>query len=309
MISIIVPVYNKELYIKDTINSILKQTFKNFELLLINDGSTDNSLPIIKSFKDNRIKIININNSGVSNARNVGIKNAKYKYIAFLDSDDWWHINFLTEIVDLIKIYPNYKVFATGRCRVFNSKIDYYSNEFLPVKNTSGVVDYIKIISKYLPPINSSNLVLHQNVFKNAGFFKTDQKQHEDHDMWLRICVFEKIVIINKNLSFYRKNIIDSASSKKYEYDDFLIYLKTILDVNNSLNIKRKKYFKKYYLKFVFLTFIKNKKFYNKKDLKELNKIVKQIFPYKYYKLFQIIVFLPVNKLFFFLRLIRLKLT
>ena len=87
-ISIIVPIYNSELYLVECVNSIIDQTYKDIEIVLINDGSTDNSLKICKKFKDNRIVIVNKENSGVSDSRNVGIERSTGDYISFVDSDD-----------------------------------------------------------------------------------------------------------------------------------------------------------------------------------------------------------------------------
>lgn len=88
--SIVIPLYNKEKSITTTINSVLNQTCGDFELIIVNDGSTDTSLEIVQSIKDERIRIINQKNGGVSSARNQGIIEAKFDWIAFLDADDLW---------------------------------------------------------------------------------------------------------------------------------------------------------------------------------------------------------------------------
>lgn len=97
LISIIVPVYNVEKYLEHCLNSIINQTYKNLEIILVNDGSTDNSLEICESFKqkDSRIKIITKGNGGLSSARNEGLKIAKGNYISFVDSDDWIDADFI----------------------------------------------------------------------------------------------------------------------------------------------------------------------------------------------------------------------
>src|SRR5687767_2996559 len=91
MITVIIPLYNKEKSILDTVYSVLNQTYKDFELLIINDGSKDNSLKVVQSISDPRVVIIDKPNGGVSSARNAGILNAKNEYLAFLDGDDIWH--------------------------------------------------------------------------------------------------------------------------------------------------------------------------------------------------------------------------
>ena len=106
-ISIIVPVYNVEKYLKRCINSILNQTFKNFELILVNDGSTDNSLNICKNYKekDGRIQLISQTNKGLSAARNTGLKYAKGKYVCFVDSDDFIEKEYLSLLLSNIEKY------------------------------------------------------------------------------------------------------------------------------------------------------------------------------------------------------------
>lgn len=112
--SVIIPLYNKEKYIEDTIKSVLNQTFKNFEIIVINDGSTDNSLKIVKNFSDQRIFIIDQRNLGLSTARNNGVKNAIFNYIAFLDADDLWMEDYLQTIFNLIQFNDSYEVFTTS---------------------------------------------------------------------------------------------------------------------------------------------------------------------------------------------------
>lgn len=104
-ISIIIPVYNKEPYIKMALQSVLEQSFRDIEVVVVNDGSTDKSLEIVNRFAetDGRIRIINIPNGGVSNARNVGLSHAKGKWIQFLDADDWLEPDYLTAATQLLQ--------------------------------------------------------------------------------------------------------------------------------------------------------------------------------------------------------------
>ena len=106
LISIIVPVYNAEEYIEKTLEAILCQTYKNIEVILVNDGSTDNTLSILNKYqkKDNRIKVITTKNMNVSNARNTGLKHAKGKYISFIDSDDLINKEYIACLYDAIKL-------------------------------------------------------------------------------------------------------------------------------------------------------------------------------------------------------------
>ncbi len=99
--------YNKDKHISRCIKSILNQTYQKFEVIVVNDGSTDQSLKVVEGFEDTRIRIINQKNQGVSSARNAGILNSKYDNIAFLDADDFWEEKFLDNINFLIEKYPD----------------------------------------------------------------------------------------------------------------------------------------------------------------------------------------------------------
>jgi len=213
MFSVVIPLYNKENYIYQATQSVLDQSFKEFELIVINDGSTDNSLDQVNDLKDDRLSIISIVHSGVSTARNIGIEKAKFKWIALLDADDWWEHTFLQEIKNAIDSNPEQSIFATGRNRVFKDYSERYDNKFLPIDGDTKTLNYFKVISSYLPLINSSNVVISKLHIYEAGLFNERQSNLEDHDLWLRICIDKNVVFINKNLSYYRKTIDETASS------------------------------------------------------------------------------------------------
>ncbi len=273
MFSVVIPLFNKELYIVETIRSVLNQEFKDLELVVINDSSTDRSLALIdEHFNDSRLKVISIPNSGVSVARNKGIKAASYPWIAFLDADDWWDTKFLAEIFLAIQQFPNESIFATGRCRVFKQQLERYANPFLPTDGATGIVNHYQIIQKYLPLINSSNAVIRKSLFDRNGYFRPGQRRHEDHDLWLRLCMDQDIVCTNKNLSFYRKTTEDSASQKLYSADDFSQYLDTLIEVKSKLTGTDSHYFKKYYQRFVFLAYLQNKQQYTQEKRRGIKK-------------------------------------
>ena len=98
--SVVIPLYNKEAYVAKTLNSVLNQTYRNFEVIIVNDCSTDNSLDVVKAARDHRIKIIeHSENKGLSASRNTGINAATHLYIAFLDADDYWDSTYLETIL------------------------------------------------------------------------------------------------------------------------------------------------------------------------------------------------------------------
>lgn len=142
--SIIIPLYNKEDFIADTIKSVLNQTFTDFEIIVVNDGSTDNSLKELQSIKDHRIITIQQKNQGVSIARNNGIKNAKGDYITLLDADDEWKPNHLELFYKTIKQFP-----PNGA--LFCNAYDIKSSDNYIIKATYNIeqVDHPHIIKDY----------------------------------------------------------------------------------------------------------------------------------------------------------------
>ncbi len=277
MISVIIPLYNKEKYVAETINSVLAQSYTNFEVVIVNDGSTDGSLAVASTFSDSRIKVITIDNSGVSVARNTGIKTAKHDWVAFLDADDWWDPSFLAAMEKAIEGHPEHKLFASGRSRVFNEVTERYDHPLLPSEGETGTINYYRVISRYLPLINSSNVVIKKSHFDSAGYFIPGQKRHEDHDLWMRLAVNEPVVFVNRELSFYRKTDVNTISRGSFEADEFSAYINTILKVNSQLSIEEQGYFKKYYSRFISLVYLKYKKHYSKEERAGLSEQIKEL--------------------------------
>ena len=152
-VSIIIPVYNSSEYLKECINSVINQTYKNLEIIIVNDKSTDNSLSIINSFSDKRIKVINLKeNSGVSVARNKGVEVSTGDYICFIDSDDYWYLDKIKKQVEFIKdkafIYSDYEYLKNGkRKRVKVPKSITYKDA---LKNTTIFTSTVMFNMKYL---------------------------------------------------------------------------------------------------------------------------------------------------------------
>lgn len=182
MFSVVIPLYNKELSINNTICSVLNQTFGDFEIIIVNDGSTDNSENIVKKIGDDRVRLLNQKNQGVSAARNTGIQNAKYEWIAFLDGDDLWEKNHLEEIHKMMKIFPSEKIFVTSF--EFSDK----RNMFKHPRNSTifKIEDYFKeAIKESL--IWTSVVVINANCFESIGVFDEQLNRGEDLDLWSRL--------------------------------------------------------------------------------------------------------------------------
>jgi glycosyltransferase involved in cell wall biosynthesis len=188
MISVIIPLYNKEKYVANTITSVLYQTFQDFEIIVVNDGSTDNSVAEVEKFKDPRIRIIHQKNSGVSTARNRGIKKAKYELIAFLDADDLWECDFLEKIHELKIKYNSCSIFATNYKVMTNNTLKSIIINGLSYDFKEGILNnYFKIASKSDPIICSSAVVIRKNAIEKIGGFPEGIKAGEDLLTWARL--------------------------------------------------------------------------------------------------------------------------
>jgi glycosyltransferase involved in cell wall biosynthesis len=210
MFSVVIPYYNKSKYIQRCLDAVLHQTFQEFEIILVNDGSTDGGLHFISKHYSNKITVINQDNKGVSVARNVGIKKAKYSFIAFLDADDCWHNQFLEQIKKVIDAENNIKIIGTHYSR---------SKHFLALN--SGELDYFKFENYFKSAVrntyfSSSSTIIHSDFFtKNQGF-NSDLKKGEDIDVWIR-------AVHSGGNAFYIKNTLVYYSAE---------------DVNQATNIK-----------------------------------------------------------------------
>jgi glycosyltransferase involved in cell wall biosynthesis len=202
MFSIIIPLFNKSPYISKSVQSVLDQTFQEFELIIVNDGSTDNSLEIAMQFTDSRIRIIDQPNAGVSAARNNGVKASKYDYIAFLDADDWWHPDFLKEIKQCIEKFPEAGIYGSNYQIVKNGTAK-PSNVGINQNYTSGYIDYFQTYTNnFSVPINCSFVVIKKQTFADCHGFNINLKFSEDFDLWVRIALNNKVAYVNRVLAF-----------------------------------------------------------------------------------------------------------
>jgi glycosyltransferase involved in cell wall biosynthesis len=251
--SVIIPLCNKEDFIEETIKSVLNQTFIDFEVIIIDDGSTDKSFQIVSRIKDKRINLITQENKGVSIARNVGIEYAKSKYIALLDADDLWYENHLYELKKQIVLFPeaglycnNYEVFYkknVSRKATFN---------FQHGANCLIIKDFFKASM-----INSvawtSAVGFSKEKFISIGKFNTNFKTTQDLDLWIRFALQHKVSFNPIITMAYKLYINNSLSKNEYNimrYDFLISYskqeqlnpsLKTYLDINRyALGIRCK---------------------------------------------------------------------
>lgn len=195
MISIVIPLYNKEQQIGNTLQSVLNQTFQDFEIVIVNDGSTDQSIAAVSAFTDERILVIHQENQGVSVARNTGIKEARYDYIALLDADDDWKPDYLESQVNLIRTYPGCRVFACAYAlKNYDGAIKNIVLNHIPFQSGTGILDnYFCVASCSHPPLWTSAVVFEKNALLAAGGFPVDVTAGEDLLVWAKLAVKHKI--------------------------------------------------------------------------------------------------------------------
>lgn len=207
MFSVIIPLHNKAPYIEKAIQSVLIQTYQEFELIIVDDGSKDNSFEIAERFKSPKVQIVRQMNCGVSTARNNGVKLARNNYIAFLDADDWWEPAFLEEMKALITEFPEGALYASSYFKVKNGK-NIPAKIGVPNGFERGYFDYIKAyaISPWMP-VWTGVTIVKKSVFEEMNGFKPALKLGEDFDLWLRIGLQYKVAFLNKPLAYYNQDV------------------------------------------------------------------------------------------------------
>ena len=246
--SVLIPLYNKEKFIKNTLQSILNQTFSDFEIIIVNDGSTDESEQIVLQFEDSRIRYYTQKNEGAASARNFGIDKANANYIAFIDADDLWYDNHLETLKSVIEEFPDAGIYASRYELVYKNKSTSVSVfNCLNAQYKGYVKDYF-----YSTQNNSLSLtlvtVIPKEVFVEIGNFNSSISSGQDIDMWARIALKYPVVIGNKITASYLHYIDDSLSKtsilkkKLIRFEDYSEYEKTNSSLKKYLDIYRMEY-------------------------------------------------------------------
>ena len=212
LVSIVVPTYNHSIYLKRALESIINQTYENWEVIVIDNHSTDNTFEVVANFKNNRIKYLKVHNKGIiAISRNIGIKSANGEWIAFLDSDDWWTRDKLEICIQSI-----------------NEKVDFIYHDLEIIANNSRIFSRKKIKSRKLKKpvlidlLTEGNEIGNSSVFVRKKFLDEingiDESKElvaaEDYNTWLRIAkLTDQFVYLKKRLGYYL--VHDQSVSKK----------------------------------------------------------------------------------------------
>ncbi|MBV1908263.1 MAG: glycosyltransferase [Kangiellaceae bacterium] len=220
--SFIIPLYNKQASVAKTINSILQQSVRDFEIIVVDDGSTDESHKVAEQFVGEKLRLLRQENAGVSVARNTGTAHAKFGHLVFIDADDLIAKDFLLHIQSLINRYPQAGAFGTKYqysrgnkntpCKIFS------------VKDEAVLInDYFYVASRGDLPIVASGICIPKNVLEVVGGFPVGQKQGEDQDLWSRIGLNYSIAVhpsidISYVLDAENRVSVDSIPFEELEY-------------------------------------------------------------------------------------------
>lgn len=208
LISVIIPLFNKGPHIKRAIESVLTQSFRDFEIIVIDDGSDDDGALIVKSVKTDNLKLIQQGNEGVSAARNRGVDEARGELIAFLDADDRWSPEYLANMVQLYKEYPNAGLYSSNYfivepdCDPVPARIKGIPDDF-----TRGVLpDYFKMIALGNNPCWTSAVLVPRKIFIEFNKFNIHSRIYEDLELWSKIALKHDLVFTRECLAYYHKD-------------------------------------------------------------------------------------------------------
>lgn len=209
--SVIIPLYNKAPYVVKAIGSVLAQSFKDYELIIVDDGSKDDSAEIALEAIEGHAncRLIKQENAGVSMARNNGVAVSQGLYLCFLDADDWWEPTFLEEMLKMIEEFPDAGIYGTNYTIVNETK---RKTKIAPVGVEpgfdKGYIDYCQVYAKTLVmPLWTGAICIPRQVFDEMKGFPRGIKLGEDFILWIHIALKYKVAFLNKPLAYYNQDV------------------------------------------------------------------------------------------------------
>lgn len=238
LVSVIMPVYNSEKYLREAIDSILNQTYKNIELIIIDDGSSDNSINVVKSYNSEKIRFyINEKNMGVSSTRNKALDLSKGKYIALMDSDDISPLDRIEKQVEYLEKNSDFGLIG-GHYESF-TEYPFYTKRKFRKHCLNHIENQVNL--NFIGSIAAPTAMFRNDIIKNNNiYFDTELKVGEDFDFWRQIGKFTKVTNIDHFLIRYRKH--PSNTTKNKDLVDAHM-TKSILKSLNDLEIDINIYF------------------------------------------------------------------
>ena len=242
IVSVIIPTFNRAHLIGKAVKSVLSQTYQDFEIIVVDDGSTDNTGEIIRSFKDKRVKYIEKykKNKGISVARNIGIKMARGKYFAFLDSDDEWLSEKLSKQIKVLQ-YESPEVGAVYSNLCYMDENGKNTNKLRNPKKEGYIYEDLLGKNYVGPPLT---LLIRKECFHRVGLFDDLLNAQEDWDMWIRIAKYYRFALIKIPLVKYR---LHSNQLSKNLGVKIITANRILVKYANELEIRRGAHSKHYF--------------------------------------------------------------
>lgn len=217
MVSVIIPTYNRARFLLQAVESVRRQTYEDWELIVVDDGSTESTAAVLKSqaFSDPRIRYVSQSHSGVSSARNHGLQMARHPWIAFLDSDDLWRPNKLERQVEALKPATHLRIAHTdeiwirGERRVNPKKIH---------RKHGGWI-YRYCLARCV--VSPSSVLIHRSIFDQEGLFDESYPVCEDYELWLRLCCRLPVLLLRDPLTVKRGGHADQLSRSTWGLDRY----------------------------------------------------------------------------------------
>jgi len=216
-ISVVIPLFNKKEHILSAVNSVLNQSHQEFELIVVDDGSTDHGADIVKSVADPRIRLLAQPNGGVSRARNAGAKQARAEWVAFLDADDEYEPDFLAQVIQFIETHNHCGLSMVGS----NYYVGDRQQNAIKDALKDGVYDYFELFKNQLSPNHSSTTVVNKKKFLEVAGFPEGIKQFEDWITWFKLAFAGSFGFISAPLGIYHQVEGSVARSKRAPADFF----------------------------------------------------------------------------------------
>src|SRR4030095_9449138 len=235
MVSIIIPTYNRSELLRQCLSSIIAQTYQNFEVLVLDDGSNDDTFGTLKGFNDKRMKYINNGKfSDVAKLRNIGIQVSKGNFIAFCDDDDIWQMNKLSVQVEYLNKYK----FICSNANLIDKKSDIISERFISFFDQNCIITTEMLLITNL--ILTSSVVIERNLINNSTFLESGINcSAEDYELWLRLSVKENIFFINRELISFRSHSNTSSFQSNAALINNVIRIISTYEKTESKDIRR----------------------------------------------------------------------
>lgn len=224
-ITVIIPTYNRSAWLPHAIDSVLNQTFRDYELVVVDDGSTDETHSLLRKYGD-KVNVITLDkNRGVSFARNTGIRSTDSEWVAFLDSDDRWHPQKLEKQIHQSEKQPSYHIHFTDEIWVRNGR------RVNPMKKHEKRDGWIFLPSLSLCLMAPSTIMIRRKVFEDCGVFDESLPVCEDYDLWLKITARYPVLLLNEKLMTRYGGHEDQLSSLNWGNDRYRVQsLKNIIE-------------------------------------------------------------------------------